>query len=217
MARKVFCVIIGFAIFHSSFSQEKKEKLAVSFISGFKTGWWIYHKGLSGSNGGDDMGWDRTHYEPKISFEGGVTYRYKKIISTVFVGASFYIENEMLEHEDFFPDRKKYAISEGAVDFLEYGLEVGYDLISGPKFQLSPNVGLGFFEIETSHPQKENFGSRYFWHLGVQSKIRKGNITWILAPQYQEMTIRPKEEIHKNEKHKIHSFGLNFGLRYWIK
>lgn len=217
MARKVFCLIVVFAIFHPVFSQEKKEKLAISFISGFKTGWWIYHKGLSNATGGADQGWDRTHYEPKISLEGGLTYRYKRIVSTVFVSTSFYIENEMLEHEDFFPARKKYAISNGSVTFLEYGLAVGYDLINSRRFKLSPDLGLGFFEIETSHPQKDNFGNRYFWHLGIQSKIRKGDITWILAPQYQEMTIKPRAEIHKNEKHKIHSFGLNFGLRYWIK
>ena len=217
MARKVLCLMVLVAILNPAFSQNKKEKLAFSFNSVFKTGWWIYHKGLSNGAVKNDMGWDRTHYQPKISFEAGLTYRFKKIISTLFVSTSFYFEREMLEHEDFVPKRREYAISDGTVSFFEYGLQLSYDLINSGKFSLSPDLGIGLFEIETSHPQRDNFGTRYFWHFGIQNKIRKGNITWILAPQYQEMTIHPKEKVYQDEQHKIHGFGLNLGVRYWIK
>ena len=167
--------------------------------------------------GQNDLGWDRSHYQPKLSLGTGLSYRYSKITTTIFLNASLFIEDDMLEHEDFIPFRRKYTISDGAVSFLEYGLEVGYDLIARLNFKLSPSVGAGFFEIGTKHPEKDNFGSRHFWYIGIQNKIRKGKFTWILTPEYQEMTILPRKERNDNERHKIHSLGLNLGLRYWIK
>ncbi|MDN5211077.1 hypothetical protein QQ020_03420 [Fulvivirgaceae bacterium BMA12] len=217
MFRLAFCLFFLSAIFNDVFSQEKKEQLAITVTTGFKTGWWIYHRGSSNGSSRNDLGWDRSHYQPKLSLGTGFSYRYSKITTTIFLQAAIFIEDNMLEHEDFKRSRKKYIISDGVVSFLEYGMEVGYDLIAGRNFSLSPTVGAGFFEIGSKHPEKENFGSRHFWHVGIQNQVRKGKFTWVLTPEYQEMTILPKEERNNREKHKIHSLGLNLGLRYWIK
>ncbi len=209
----VTCIIFSFSVS----AQNQKEKLALTVNTAFKTGWWIYHKGTTPGENPTSLGWDRTHYQPKYNLGVAINYRIKRLTASMAGSFAWYIEDDMLRHESKSFLKLKYPVSDGAVKFKEIVLDLSYDVIAGDKFRLSPNVGVGLFSINTLHPEQGNFGTKMMWHLGIQNKIRRDKITWMLAPIYQEMTISPKTEKNEGEKHKIHAFGIQIGLRYWIK
>ncbi len=213
----VLSIVSIFLFCHQAFCQEKKERLAVGFSTAFKTGWWIYHKGTTKGDEAIALGWDRTHYQPKYNLGLAISYKINKLTASVSGSLSWYVEDDMLRHESKSFAKLKYPVSNGSVKFKEVAIDLSYDVIAGEKFQLSPNIGVGTFSINTLHPERDNFGTKLLWHVGIQNKIRKDKVTWLLNPIYQELTILPKAEVNNGEKHKIHAFGIEIGLRYWLK
>ena len=92
-----------------------------------------------------------------------------------------------------------------------------FDLIQQINYTLSPIVKFGFFRIDTTHPEKENFGAKTFWTFGLTNEIKLSKISLIVRPVYDVLTILPHEEKARNEKHNIYSLGINFGVRYLIR
>ena len=208
----VSALIIGF-VHISSCAQELHKNLGITLETAAKTGWWIYHKGgtVAGKN---DNGWDRTHYNFKLNIGAGLQYQVQKLSVGIFYSHAAYLEDEMLKHEDFIPQRKKYEISKRAVTFEEFGISLAYDLINVKNFTMSPRLGVGKFQINSRHPDQSQFDQQYFWNLGFENKIDYRKVTWSFAPQYQEMTIKTDQV--SGAFHKIHSFGINVSITYWI-
>lgn len=92
-----------------------------------------------------------------------------------------------------------------------------YALFSGLKYKLSPQVRIGGFSIDTTHPQKENFDNKMFFELSAVNEISLSERLWFtIRPFYQAMMISVKEELLPGEQHRIFSLGLSFGIRYGI-
>ena len=117
--------------------------------------------------------------------------------------------------EDTRAQRLKYLIAENSVKFWQFSLLGEYDLYSGNRYTLSPQVKAGSFSIETIHPEKDNFDNKFFFELSALNRISlTGNLGLTFRPFYQVMMIQVKQETLPGEKHRIFSLGLALGLRY---
>jgi len=186
------------------------EKLQIGVSTGIASGWWVYTLGTG-------TGIDRTDTQPKITFEGEVLFKFKRFGFGGGLGYSLLVANSMDAFEDTRVQRSKYRIADNYVQLLQYHLLMEYALFSGPKYTLSPQVRIGGFNIDTTHPQKENFDNKLFIELGAVNEISLSERLWFtIRPFYQAMMISVKEELLLGEQHRIFSLGLSFGIRYGI-
>lgn len=119
--------------------------------------------------------------------------------------------------EDTRAQRSKYRIADNHVQLLQYYLQMEYALFSVSKYTLSPQVRIGGFSIDTTHPQKENFDNKMLFELSAVNEISLSERLWFtIRPFYQAMMIPVKEELLPGEQHRIFSLGLSFGIRYGI-
>ena len=187
---------------------QSNQKFDVRFSTGVASGWWIYTLGSG-------HGIDRTDNEPKISFELESVYHYKRLGVGLGIGYSYLTDNSMEAFEDTRAQRRKYLIAENSVKFWQFYLLGEYHLYSNERFTLSPQLKLGTFTIETIHPQKDNFGGKFYYELSAMNQFTlANNLGLTLKPFYQVMMIQVKQETMPGEKHRIFSLGLACGLRY---
>lgn len=198
-------IILSFGV-----KAQPPEKLQIGVSTGIAGSWWIYTLGTG-------AGIDRTDYKPKITFEGEVLFKFKRFGFGGGLGYSLLLVNTMDAFEDTRAQRKKYRIADNYVQLLQYHLLMEYALFSGPKYTLSPQVRIGGFNIDTTHPQKENFDNKLFIELGAVNEISLSERLWFtIRPFYQVMMISVNEEQLPGEQHRIFSLGLSIGVRYGI-
>ncbi|MDX2302661.1 MAG: hypothetical protein NW226_07660 [Microscillaceae bacterium] len=201
----------------SLFAQhEITPRLILELSSGADLGWWLYQKGSV--NSFLDQGQDYTHHSATIGIELDLLYRLGRWRLGLGMSYGGFFEDEMngTRNSEFVVD--EYLITEGAaVQFFRYNLQAEYILIQKNKFSLGPQIKYGWFEINTSHPEKENFGYRSYWEVGLQHEFKLKKIYLFFRPKYQVSTILPKEEKQPEEKHKIYGIGLQIGLRIGIR
>ncbi len=189
---------------------QPSDKLHIGISTGIAGGWWVYTLGTG-------SGIDRTDFKPKITFQGEVLYKLKRFGLGVGLGYSLLLVNTMDAFEDTRAQRRKYFIADKHVQLLQYYLQMEYALFSGSKYTLSPQVRIGGFNINTTHPQKENFDNKMFIELSAVNELSLSQRLWLtIRPFYQSMLISVKEEILPGEQHRISSLGLSFGARYGI-
>ncbi len=189
---------------------QHSDKLHIGVSTGIASGGWIYTLGTG-------AGIDRTDNEAKITFEGEIIYKIKRWGLGAGIGYSILLDNTMEAFEDTRAQRRKYFIADNHVQFLQYHLQMEYALFSGSKYTLSPQVRIGGFNIDTIHPQKENFDNKMFIELSAVNEISLSQRLWLtIRPYYQSMLMSVKEEILPGEQHRISSLGLSFGVRYGI-
>lgn len=198
-------------LFISSFSVlAQSTKVYGELSSSAAMGWWIYTPGTG-------QGIDRTDYEPKLTFEGTILLKVNRVGLGVGIGYSILFDNFMEEFEDTRTQRRKYKIADNYVRFLTYHFLLEYALFEKTKYVLNPQLKSGIFDIETIHPQKENFNHKWFIEFGVLNEINLSAKLWLtLRPFYQAMMISVKEELLPGEKHRIFSLGISLGIRYQL-
>jgi len=201
----LFIIILSFGVKAQPF-----EKLQIGVSTGIASGWWVYTLGTG-------AGIDRTDTQPKITLEGEVLFKLKRFGLGAGLGYSLLMTNTMDAFEDTRAQRSKYRIADNHVQLLQYYLQMEYALFSGLKYKLSPQVRIGGFSIDTTHPQKENFDNKMLFELSAVNEISLSERLWFtIRPFYQAMMIPVKEELLPGEQHRIFSLGLSFGIRYGI-
>jgi hypothetical protein len=90
-------------------------------------------------------------------------------------------------------------------------LLTSYALVHTGNYTLSPQLKAGIFRIQTTHPDKDNFGYKTFWEAGIRNEITFPQWHLIISPYFNTMTIQPREPVHEGEHHKIYSLGIMFG------
>lgn len=193
---------------------QANQNLIIEIFSGVETGWWVYNKGSTEEGIQNNLGWDRTRHRPFIPIELGIYYKINRIKIGVGVVHSWFFENAMLSSYDsyFFPNN--YQISENSIKILQMNLQTEFDLVQKPNYSLSPLIKFGIFDIDTNHPQKDNFGTKTVFGFGITNQIKLSKATLLIRPIFHWFAIQPKVEKVFNEKHNIYSIGLNIGLRY---
>ncbi|MFQ5674331.1 MAG: hypothetical protein ACE5G1_00415 [bacterium] len=192
-------------------------KFLVEASSGVASGWWIYNRGSTDPDLFNNQGWDRTQHSFFLSFKFSLFYKINRFKIGVGAYRSLFLEDTMLAFEDSDDTFSRYGISNGSVQLSMFSLQTEFDLVQSGNYTLGPKVGFGFFEIDTTHPQKGNFGQQTFWEVGLTNEIRFSRFALVLRPQYEALIILPKEARFAHEKHTIYDFGLDIGIRYWLK
>lgn len=193
---------------------QTNQNLQIEILSGVETGWWVYDKGSTEESTPNNLGWDRTRHRAFLPTEINAFYKIHRYKIGLGVNHSWFLENTMLSSSDtyFFPNR--YPVSESTVKIFKLYFQSEIDLVQKPKYSLSPVIKFGFFNIDTNHPEKDNFGTKSFWGFGITNQIKLSKITLIVRPVLYWLTIQPKIEKVYHEKHNIYSIGLNVGLRF---
>ena len=200
--------------------QAKSDKISigVSATSGAAAGWWIYNKGVSNTvDPGIHLGYDRSHLSMILPVDFSVVLRKNNWRFGIVAGGTWLYEDRMIGSESSDNFGQRYDIAEKAVKFKKLGFVAAYHLIDKKRFSFSPQLTLGSFNIEALHPDKDNFGFKYFFKVEMESSITIVNsLEFLVLPFYEEMAILPKTETNAGMNHRVYSFGIVGGLRYWF-
>ena len=198
-------------------SSKGNNEAILDISAGAGSGWWVYNKGSTNGTQKNHLGYDHTRTAGIASFEADLFYKRNRWKIGGGFEFSLLIEDEMRATEHRYFDQKEYPIAEKYVRFYKFNFLTSYDLFVGRRFTLSPQLKLGSFLIDTTHPASENFGFRMHWSFGLINQIALAKRTFlILQPFYSALTIWPKDDINKDEKHNIYSFGVLAGFRFQL-
>lgn len=209
---KTICLLLLLPLF--GFCQNS---LNIEFVSGIETGWWVYDKGSAGEDIANNLGWDRTRHSIFLPAEFSVSFKIDRYRIGAGTNYSVFFVDQMVSSTDTYSFRNFYPVADNTVKFLKMNLLFEFDLVRKISFALSPIAEFGFFRISTTHPEKENFGSKTFWAFGLTNEIKLSKISLIVRPIYNVLTILPRMEKANNEKHHVYSVGIDLGIRYSIE
>jgi hypothetical protein len=198
----------------SAICQDQHDSLIIEVMSGVESGWWVYNKGSTEEGVQNNLGRDRTGYRLFLPTELNIFYKMHRFKIGAGINHSWFFENTMFSSTDSYFYRDRYSVSKNAVKILKVNLAGEFDLIQKMKYALSPVIKFGIFQIDTTHPEKANFGMKTFWGFGITNQIKLSKFNLILRPVYYLLTIKPDVQKANHEQHNIYSLGLNIGLRY---
>lgn len=197
-------------------AQKLKKKFAIEVSSGTDLGWWIYDTGIPQQSNTNDWGRDYTHHSLALGLGLDLLCRFDKFTLGAGVQTSWLFEDDMIGAQDSEFEFDRVDIAEQAVNFTFYSLQASYTLIESKKYSFSPAFRYGIFQIDTVHPERDNFGAKTFLEIGFDNAVRLSNIELIARPRYRVMKIKPETEKNPGEKHRIYNIGLQLGLRFWL-
>ncbi len=197
--------------------QSLDRKFAISASTAVQQGVWIYDKGTTDKQVANNQGYDFSHYRANLSCSLGLMHRFGKLKLGYSYTRRYFLEDEIKKNNDKYFHKQRYEISDGTVIYNQYGVSAEYAVIDKKKFTLSPSFEFGMFSINSTHPEKANFGRKTYFNIGVASIIHINRHDWVFKPLYTEMTILPKVKKNKNEKNRITSMGMQVSYRYWLK
>ena len=216
-----FCLIV-FLLFsgsHSGFtqsiSQSHRSGFAIDISSGISSGWWLYNRGSTNPDILNDQGWDRTSNSPFWHNSISLLYRFQQLSLGVTLQYDLFLEDKMRAFDDRDAVYARYPIAENAVPFRKYGLQLEFTLLQKRRYTLSPMLQFGSFQLETDHPQSENFSGELFWVIGLTNEISWRQLSFIIRPRFSSFHMNHKETVLRNEGHQIYNFGLALGIRWW--
>ena len=199
-------------------AQNNLNRVAVELAAGAEVGWWVYNKGTTNPDVNNNLGWDRTHLDLLSVYEINAMYSVNKW--KIGGGANFtqLYNSKMVGSNDtgFFND--EYNIANGTVKFYKFYFLTEYEVVKYKRYSLNPQLKAGFFKINTTHPEKDNFGVKMLYEVGFNNQVMLFNRwNFTITPRYAVLLIKPKEPNATNEKHNVYSLGVNVGLRYWLR
>lgn len=181
---------------------------------GVQTGWWVYYKGLDAN--GDLLGSDRTRHAPFLSAGGKVGWRFGRWDVGAQVQHIVFTVNRMEASDNAAGNLKAYSVADDNVIFLDYQLLASYKLMEKNWFSLHPRAGFGTFSINTSHPDKGNFGTKVSWSAGLQANFQfRANWSIVAAILHSIMHVQLKRGFEQ-ERHRVYRSGLHLMLNYRI-
>ncbi|MBX2843217.1 MAG: hypothetical protein KTR26_15715 [Flammeovirgaceae bacterium] len=195
----------------NALAQKEKNKYILDISVSFGSGWWTYYKGID--ENGIDLGWDRADTSPIAGAEIGFLAKFGNIKPGIFFNVATYFQDEMDASNLTQINWIQYPIGDKFVNFMKFGGQLEIDILEREAFVLSPNIKLGIFLIDTIHPEKENFGSKYFFEIGIKAEKQFPKFNLYVLPRGSFMTIHPQNVKAKGEIHKIYGYGVNMGMR----
>ncbi|MEZ4850097.1 MAG: hypothetical protein R3B93_16080 [Bacteroidia bacterium] len=220
--KKAICylvLLIGFHAFPGMVISQSKFRFGLGFQTGVEAGWWIYNKGFNDTLPGNHMGYDRTHLSFLTPSELKLSFRSESWMFNLGVGRARIGDNVMIGSEDRRRDRTRYAISSGnAVSVSRILIQGGPALIKKEKYRFYPALTLGLFSLETTHPDRFFFATKWLWKLSLENHISlsKG-FDLLVNLAYTDMKIFTTSEAPVGSEHDIYSIGINLGANIWFK
>ncbi len=210
---KLWVCIACLAMPWTLFSQERTSKLSLDLVAGAQPGWWVFNRGSTSPEIFNDLGWDRTDNKITLSVGGTLLYHWGRLKVGAGVDHARFLETFMEAFEDTDSNRRIFRISNGAVTFWKYFLQTEFEVLRKKNYVLSPNIKLGSFDIQTLHPDRENFGEKRFLEIGLVNEVTISGVRVIIRPEFRSMTIRSIQRSNFNELHNIKGFGMSIGVR----
>ncbi len=209
----LFILFVGVARGQCSECPDTSEKgLLIGVSTGIGAGWWIFRRGASNTG----PAWDRSDFSFSIPISVELLYRFSWGKMGLGYGRNWLLEDEMELFEDTFPVERVYKIADKAVTFKPVYIHLEPYLIKKSKFALSPSLKWGVFGIDTLHPDRDNFGRKHFWELGLNYEIHLSKLDVLFTPRYRTMVMHSKVERQPGERHFIFGIELAVGLRLAI-
>ena len=92
-------------------------------------------------------------------------------------------------------------------------MQTEYEVVRKKNYTFSPNLKFGSFVIQSIHPDRENFGTKFYWEISLVNEISLSRIRLVIKPEFRSMMIKPKQRMNFNEQHEIKGFGISVGVR----
>ena len=198
-------ILLFFPLYASS------QTLSLEVLTGASGGWWYYTQGNLDAAFDTEKGNAYTESALILPVETNLRYTIKRFDVGAGMQYSIFAENEMFGLGNTDTDFNKLKISKNAVTFFKIHLLTSYALLQANNYTLSPQLKAGIFTINTTHPDRDNFGSKTFWEAGIRNEISFAKWRLLLSPYFNTMTIRPRQPLHEEARHKIYSLGIMFG------
>jgi len=109
-----------------------------------------------------------------------------------------------------------YPIAENAVTFKKIAIIFEYDIYKGAFYTISPQLKFGWFDINSVHPDKNNFKNKNFWEFGITNQFQFSSFSLIIRPVYNYANITSQLGDIKNREHNFYNVGITVGLRFFL-
>lgn len=108
--------------------------------------------------------------------------------------------------------REQFATNR--LQLYQWNVQSELDLVRNKAYTLSPNVQMGIFWMNTTHPDRATFKSRSFMRLGFANQFDIAN-RWqlVFTPHVSALMI----DTSLDTRHRIYLFGCSAGLRYGLR
>lgn len=203
----MFFILISF----SGFTQEKKS-FEVAFLSGANIGWWTHNKGKDTNN--NYIGWDRSHTSAKIPFEFRFWWNIspKWALGTAF-DYSIFTDDYLVDSEYQVGNRKTTSFSDKEyITIWAVKIHGCYSIINNKRFKLGPNIGVGYGNTNSTHPDQDRFKKNFAFSGAVSFQWKFHNkASFIFEPNYEALYIFPDQR-NSGEYHRLSFFGIKIGL-----
>ncbi|MEM7101651.1 MAG: hypothetical protein AAF502_00890 [Bacteroidota bacterium] len=208
------CLLVCF--FHQDINAQIHSKsFSIDVSISPEAGRWIYNRGQD--EDGVFRGFDRSFLSFLVAYEVGLNYRINRIRTGIRFTYRMLIEDQLIRSQQTRFNSERYQVTDAnAVKLPTIFVDLGYDLVRYPNFSLVPMVSFGYFNHNSTHPEKENFGFRFAWSAGFINEFHRKRFSYFLHPHYTSYVIYPKEQLYPGELNQIYSLGFKFGVRWWI-
>ena len=185
----------------------------LEFATGMFTGWWIFDKGMSDSIPGYHEGYDRSHLSTMAPARINLIYSGERWSVGTQLGYLWLNDKELVSSVRF-PDMSlKYDIAENALHFIQYGFQGEYTIAKGRNYQFRFHLSAGSFAAFHNHPDKEDFGTPYFWMAGITNEFDLGKIKLVLRPEYSNLRLTYRTSNPNGKRNNVYYFGAGAGIR----
>lgn len=197
-------------VFGLCFSLQAQSYLGLKFGGG--VGWWLQESNAPNVNG---CAWDRSHLNFCVPLELSIEKKLgKRIRFGTYLLYTAVRDYEIVESTDVWVDPDRIPIAEQWFSMLGGGLQGQYNFFSTPKFDLYGAGQVGFFHLNTSHPDKLGFEKKYTFSLGPRLVIKKKQIEYVINPNYTGYQFT--NTLQKNGRHKMYFVNFNLGVNFKI-
>ncbi len=191
-------------------STQAQTYLGLKFGGG--VGWWLQESNAPNVNG---SAWDRSHLNFSVPLEVSIE---KKLGRRVRFGTYLFYTSvrdyEIVGSTDVWYNQNRIPIAEQWFSMLGGGLQGEYNFINTARFDLSGSAQMGFFHLNTTHPDKLGFEKKYTFSLGPKLVIKRKNLEYVINPTYSEYGFN--NTLQENGRHKMYFVNFTLGVNIKI-
>lgn len=194
----------------------QKPQLFLQADAGGGAGWWYYlyqQDALLGER------MDRSHLDASLSTAFRVRLQGKRLGIALGYQLRSLRDDELVAYDDRVGFRHRIPLAEpgGSVDRHCIGLNFSYAFVNKPAYQVTAEIELGTFSLNSLHPDQDNFGQRMYRQFHLTQHIRLAPRFFFLAQmQFSRSHVWMIAPTFPGEKHQFVSVGLNGGFEWAI-
>jgi hypothetical protein len=182
--------------------------------TGGGAGWW-YHLRQADSLGGERM--DRTHFSPTFVLATRLGWQSQRWGIALSYQHRILFDDELVAFDDRSPRRVRIPIAPQGASLHRnlLGLQLSYFLLNKEKYRLSAALEVGSFDLNSLHPDQENFAFRWYREFQIrQSWQLSSRLRFLVHMQFSRSALFLQRPRFEGEQHSFISLELNGGFQY---